>query len=126
IELDVLQRQALRDALRELAAAGLTVVVAEDKQLAVDCDGRQLRLSIIANDRLGIGRDVAAALAQHHINLREMDTTITSAAMTAEPLFEALAEIEVPRTLDLAELNEQLAAIADALTVDIALEESLR
>ena len=126
IELDVLQRQALRDALLDLAGAGLTVVVAEDKQLAVDSDCRQLRLSIIGNDRPGIVREVAAALAQHHINVREMDTTITSAPMTAEPLFEALAEIEVPRTLDLAELNEQLDAIADALTVDIALEESLR
>ena len=39
---------------------------------------------------------------------------------------EAFAEIEVPKTLDLAELNERLDEIADLLTVEIDLEESLR
>ena len=71
-------------------------------------------------------REVAAALAQRHINVNEMDTSITSAPMSGEPLFEAVAEIEVPKSLDIAELNTQLDAIADALTVDIDLEESLR
>jgi glycine cleavage system regulatory protein len=126
VEVTPQQRQALREALLDLAGSGLTVVVAEDGHLPSAGDCRQLRLSIIGSDRPGIVRDVASALAQHHINVREMDTSITSAPMTAEPLFEALAEIEVPRSLDLAELNEQLDAIADALTVDIALEESLR
>jgi len=126
VEVAPQQRQLLREALLDLAGSGLTVVVAEDGQLQSAGDCRQLRLSIIGSDRPGIVRDVASALAQHHINVREMDTSITSAPMTAEPLFEALAEIEVPRSLDLDELNEQLDAIADALTVDIALEESLR
>ena len=43
-----------------------------------------------------------------------------------EPLFEAVAEILVPKTLNLVELNEVLDEIADQLTVDIDLEESLR
>lgn len=126
IQVEAQQRAALREALRELAGSGLTVVVAADGDDAASGDCRQLRLSIIGSDRPGIVREVTGALAQHRINVREMDTTITSAPMTAEPLFEALAEIEVPRSLDLAELNAQLDAIADALTVDIALEESLR
>jgi glycine cleavage system regulatory protein len=126
VEVPTLQRQALHDALLDLAGAGLTIVVAVDGGPSRAGDCRQLRLSIIGNDRPGIVREVASALAQHAINVREMDTTITSAPMTAEPLFEALAEIEVPRSLDLAELNQQLDAIADELTVDIALEESLR
>ena len=46
--------------------------------------------------------------------------------MSGDPLFEAVAHIQVPKTLDLAELNAQLDAIADALTVEIDLEESLR
>lgn len=126
VEVAAAQRQSLREALLDLAGSGLTIVVAEDGHRPSSDDCRQLRLSIIGSDRPGIVREVASALAQHHINVREMDTMITSAPMTAEPLFEALAEIEVPRSLDLAELNEQLDAIADALTVDIALEESLR
>lgn len=126
VEIPPPRRQTLREALLDLAGSGLTIVVAADSETADTSDCRQLRLSIIGGDRPGIVREVASALALHHINVREMDTTITSAPMTAEPLFEALAEIDVPRSLDLAELNEQLDAIADALTVDIALEESLR
>jgi glycine cleavage system regulatory protein len=126
IEINAQQRQSLRDALLDLSGSGLTIVVAEDGHQPGSGDFRQLRLSIIGSDRPGIVREVASALAQHHINVREMDTSITSAPMTAEPLFEAIAEIEVPHALDLTELNEQLDQIADTLTVDIALEESLR
>ena len=116
----------LRDALYGLAGEGLTIVVTADQSTRKESDCRRLRLSIIGNDRPGIVREVAAALAQRHINVNEMDTSITSAPMSGDPLFEAVAEIEVPKSLDIAELNTQLDAIADALTVDIDLEESLR
>lgn len=120
------QLPALRAALLALSGSELTVVVAADQRSIDNPAYRHLRLSIIGNDRPGIVREVASALAARHINVREMDTTITSAPMTGEPLFEAVAEIQVPRTLDLGELNDQLDAIADALTIDIDLEESLR
>jgi glycine cleavage system regulatory protein len=55
-----------------------------------------------------------------------MDTSVTSAPMSGDPLFEAVAHIRVPQALDLEELRTQLDAIADALTVQIDLEESLR
>jgi glycine cleavage system regulatory protein len=41
-------------------------------------------------------------------------------------MFEAFVRIQVPRALDLAELNSQLDLVANALTLDIELEESLR
>ncbi|HEY3699785.1 MAG TPA: ACT domain-containing protein [Spongiibacteraceae bacterium] len=126
IEVNAQQRAQLREALLDLAGIGLTIVVAADVQTQIAADQRHLRLSIIGNDRPGIVLEVASALARRHINVLEMDTSITSAPMTAEPLFEAIAEIEVPQTLDLLELNRQLDEIAEALTVDIALEESLR
>jgi glycine cleavage system regulatory protein len=55
-----------------------------------------------------------------------MDTSITSAPMSGDPLFEAVARIQVPQALDLDELNAQLDTIANALTVHIDLEQSLR
>lgn len=128
VEVEIAQPQEaqLRSALLALAGEGLTVVVA-DRQTVLDAaDHRRLRLSIIGNDRPGIVREVASALASRHINVREMDTSITSAPMTAEPLFEAVAEILVPKDLNLAELNDVLDEIAELLTVDIDLEESLR
>ncbi len=117
---------ALRAALTALESSGLTVVVADDGATPVDADYRRLRLSILGNDRPGIVVEVANALASRQINVREMDTTVTSAPMSADPLFEAVAEIAVPKSLDLTELNRRLDEIAEALTVDIDLEESLR
>jgi glycine cleavage system regulatory protein len=116
----------LRAALQALSGEELTIVVATNKVVGIGADSRHLRLSILGNDRPGIVREVTAALASRQINVREMDTTITSAPMTGEPLFEAVAEIQVPWSLDLDELNDQLDVIADTLTVEIDLEESLR
>lgn len=117
---------ALQEALEALSGRGLTVVVAGQAQSTGALEYRRLRLSILGSDRPGIVHEVASALAERQINVHEMDTTVTSAPMTAEPLFEAVAEIRVPRSLDLAELNSRLDAIAEALTVEIDLEEALR
>lgn len=119
-------RSALREALLELAGEGLTIVVADNTPEIPVIGHRYLHLRIIGSDRPGIVLEVASALAQRQINVLEMDTHITSAAMTAEALFEASAEIEVPKTLNIDELNRQLDEIADQLTVDIDLEEALR
>jgi glycine cleavage system regulatory protein len=43
--------------------------------------------------------------------------------MSGDPLFEAVAHIQVPQALDLDELHAQLDTIAEALTVSIDLEE---
>ena len=120
------QFPALRTALLSLSSDDLSVVVASSKRAEGADDYRHLRLSILGNDRPGIVREVASALAARRINVSDMDTTVTSAPMSGDPLFEAVAQIQVPKTLDLAELNAQLDAIADALTVEIDLEESLR
>jgi len=116
----------LHSGLTALSARGLTVVLAGSNIAADDQSTRRLRLSIIGPDRPGIVREVSGALAAHQINVLEMDTSLTSAPMSAELLFEAIAEIRVPKSLNLAELNERLDEIADALTIDIDLEESLR
>jgi glycine cleavage system regulatory protein len=126
VEVSDAQFPALRAALLALSSDDLSVVVASSRRETGVEDYRHLRLSIVGNDRPGIVREVASALAARRINVREMDTSVTSAPMSGDPLFEAVAHIQVPKALDLAELNAQLDAIADALTVEIDLEESLR
>ena len=122
VQVSAEQHAELRAGLLDLAGTGLTIVVAEDTPVNTQPACRQLRLSIIGNDRPGIVLEVAGALARRDINVLEMNTAITSAPMTAEPLFEASADIAVPQSLDLDELQHQLDDIADTLTVDIALE----
>lgn len=117
---------ALRAALLALSEQNLSVVVAESAGPAGPVQARHLRLSIVGNDRPGIVREVSHALAARGISVSEMDTSITSAPMSGDPLFEAVARIQVPLSLDLDELNAQLDTIADALTVHIDLEEVLR
>jgi glycine cleavage system regulatory protein len=126
VEVPEPQEAALRAALLDLSAQQLLVVVADRRAEESTGNWRQLRLSIVGNDRPGIVREVSHALAERHISVCEMDTSITSAPMSGEPLFEAVAHIQVPHTLDLSELNSQLDRIADTLTLTIDLEESLR
>ena len=116
------QAAALRTALLALSAQQLSVLVAAGPGEARPVAMRQLRLSILGNDRPGIVHEVAHALAERHISVREMDTSVTSAPMSGQPLFEAVAQIQVPQALDLAGLQSQLDKIADALTLDIDLQ----
>lgn len=120
------QAAALRAALLALSQQQLSVVVAQSQGEVPTGAYRSLRLHMVGNDRPGIVREVAHALAARQISVHEMDTSITSAPMSGDPLFEAVALIHVPQALDLDELKTQLNAIADALTVDIDLEESPR
>lgn len=123
VEIPQAQAAALRTALLALSAQQLSVLVADQQGEPATGSKRTLRLSILGNDRPGIVREVAHALAQRQISVREMNTSITSAPMSGAPLFEALAHIQVPMALDLAELTTQLNRIADTLTVDIDLQE---
>ena len=126
VEVQPQNLQALRAALLGLSAQQLSVVVADARSEVSKADFRQLRLRILGNDRPGIVREVSHALASRRISVSAMDTDIRSAPMSGDLLIEASAQIQVPQSLDLDELNTQLDAIADALTVQIDLEESLR
>ena len=125
VEVAPAQAAALRAALLALSAQQLSVLVADKQGQATALALRSLHLSIMGTDRPGIVREVAHALAARQISVREMDTSVTSAPMSGEPLFEAVAQIQVPQALDLDELRFQLDKIADALTLDIDLQEAV-
>ena len=115
--------QALTDALLAMSGKDLIITVQTSKE-AEQTTGRQaVYLSIIGNDRPGIVKEVSSALAAKHINVYEMETNVTSAPMTAEPLFEANAIIQVPAQLALHELADRLDEISNELAIDINLEQ---
>jgi glycine cleavage system regulatory protein len=122
VDVKTAQAAALRAALLALSEHQLSVVVADSAPVSIASHDRPLRLEIVGNDRPGIMREVSHALAARHINVCEMNTSITSAPMSGDPLFGAVARILVPQALDLDELREQLDTIAEALTVSIDLE----
>ena len=112
---------ALKIALEALSEQGLTIVV-QTGDSANSRSLQQQQLTMVGNDRPGIVREVSSALAARGINICEMISGITSAPMTAEPLFEASATIEVPSSLDIDELTDTLELIGNELTIEINLE----
>ncbi len=76
----------------------------------------------MGNDRPGIVYEIAQAFAGRNINMGELETSCSSMPWSGEPMFEATGLIEVPNSVDMTALYEQLDVIADELAIDIRLE----
>jgi glycine cleavage system regulatory protein len=117
--------EQLAGALRSLDAGGLTVVV----ERSAEGDGaepRSVSLEVVGNDHPGIVRDISRVLAQHDVNIEELETEITSAPMSGEALFHARASLRVPPSLAIDRLRGVLESLAGELMVDLALGEPER
>lgn len=99
----------------------LTVVV-QGAAAPDEAQVRALRLDLVGNDRPGIVRDIARALAAQRINIDELETGVTSAPMTGELLFRASAHLRVPASVTMDALRRQLEGLAGELMVDLELE----
>lgn len=116
--------QQLETALKVLSASGISVRVTPTGPDASISSARKITLTLLGPDRLGIVREVSRALAAHQVNVIEMDSRVSSAPMSAEMLFEARIEAEIPVALVLDDLNDALEEIADQMTLDITLESA--
>lgn len=115
------RRGDLAGALGALEAAGLTLRLEDTRAPVAAPAHAPWRLDIVGQDRPGIVHEFSAALASRRINVVELRSDITSAPMSADPLFTASVSIHVPADIDLDELRERLEAIADELTIDYSL-----
>jgi glycine cleavage system regulatory protein len=115
------EQAALREALTSLADQGLKIIVesALDNTKPI---GKVFQFSVVGNDRPGIVREIAQAFAGRNINMGELETTCSSMPWSGDPMFEATGVIEVPNSVDIDELYDQLDTIAEELAVDIRLE----
>jgi glycine cleavage system regulatory protein len=111
----------LTTALKGLESEDFSVLIEESESETAGRATKILQLNILGLDRPGIVHEVSQALAREAINVAEMSTNITTAAMTGELLFDAEASIEVPESVDLYHLEEQLETIGNELAVDIDL-----
>jgi glycine cleavage system regulatory protein len=78
-----------------------------------------LQLHLIGQDRPGIIREVASALAHRDVSIEALETSTISAPMSAEQLFEARASLRLPAEVDLDALRLALEDIANELMVDL-------
>lgn len=120
VGIDAPHAETLKAALNELTGLKAT---AEISQPPVAAHGRRMALSLVGHDRIGIVREVTLALAQQGVNVEKLTTFISSAAMSAESLFNAQALLQLPATLDPRVLTQALEKISDDLMVDLELAD---
>lgn len=124
VEVPPARQSALRQSLEPLAAEGLSVDVTEAAP-ATEVPGRTVRLEVMGLDRPRIISEITSAVARHGMNVEELTSEVTSAPMTAEPLFVAKLKLAAPTTTNLAAVRADLEKIAGELMVEVALEDGL-
>jgi glycine cleavage system regulatory protein len=112
--------------LKELQERGLTIVVHSDQPPGGAGAAKLSRLEIVGQDRPGIVREISRALARYGVNVEELHTGCSSAAMTGETLFSASAKISIPESCDVSSLRQELERIAEDLIVEISFAELKR
>jgi glycine cleavage system regulatory protein len=114
------KEQPLVAALKNLSGRGLTVVVHSGQ---VETARKPVTLlEIVGQDRPGIVRQISQALAGFGVNVEELETECSSAAMSGETLFKATAKLSIPESCNIADLRQKLEKIAADLIVDISLQ----
>ena len=80
---------------------------------------KRLCIKVIGADRPGIIKELAAQLTRLNVNVEDLQTDVSSAPMTGEPIFEALVEVSATESLDQDRLREELESLSDDLMVEV-------
>ena len=81
-------------------------------------------MDLVGLDRPGIVREISRVLAERGVNIEELVTDRTQAAMSAELLFRSRARVNVPEGLDASELRARLERLATDLMVQVTLADA--
>ncbi len=124
VEVPPEQEQSLVRVLEDLKREGLTVVVHPDHLQTPLAPARANVLEIVGQDRPGIVRQISHTLTAYGVNVEELQTERTSAAMTGEGLFKARAKLSIPESCDVRQLRTELERIAADLIVEVSLADA--
>ena len=100
----------------------VSVLIEESHETSEDPTSLGYSLNVVGPDRTGILREVTADLSRQDINVVNMETRVGAAPMTGDLTFYAEANVTVPRSIDLGELQQRLDVTANELGVDILME----
>lgn len=110
-------------ALQALQSEHLSLTIKPDDSAAVIAPTRGASLSLIGHDRPGIIHHISASLANHNINVEELESECFSAPMSGEMMFSAVARLQIPESCAIANLRRELEGIGSELMVDISFTE---
>jgi glycine cleavage system regulatory protein len=119
IEFPAEKEPAMIEALKGLEPRGLSVVIHTEPRVKEAAAQTASHLEIVGHDRPGIVREISKVLASHKVNVEELSSELSSAAMSGEMLFKAKASLSLPKTCDAAVLQADLEKIAGDLIVDM-------
>ena len=118
-DVDEQHYQALLRDLNKLSDSNLQLLVKPvSTNEAHKLDYRQAELEVVGTDREGIVKDITPALSQFDINVEELTTECSDAPMSSEPLFKAVAQLTIERSVDLELVQEELEKIAHDLITE--------
>ena len=112
------QVEALTLALSGLASDGIRITVEEGQSIDVPTE-TYVAVNITANDRPGIVREVANCLAAMNINLEDLQTDCSTAAMSSSAMFHASFLTVIPDDISVEDVIAALENLSDDLMVDI-------
>jgi glycine cleavage system regulatory protein len=118
VEVPAKNADALLNALRNLGTSGLTVHAVEETSPTTTRD-RCLRFDIMGNDRPGIIKEVAAAIAEAGGNVEELNSDLESAPMAGHPVFHATGTACVAANFDEQSLVTALENLGPDLSVSV-------
>lgn len=119
---DAQQVADLQASLQELKHQGIRVISEELHNTNPFASTHTASFSAIGPDRQGIVLEITQAFTQYNINVAHLNTNCSSVPYSGEPLFEAHGELHIPMDANLDHLSDQLDTIADALGIDISLD----
>ena len=120
VEIDPAQALSLREHLTLLSESGLQVSI-QDGGDATPASQSLVMIDLVGQDRPGLLRAITAVLAQHNLNIEELDSERSAAPQGGGTLFKANVTISVPANADLDTIGDDLEQIATDLLVDISL-----
>ena len=83
----------------------------------------EFSLHLVGNDHPGIVHEITSVLADHKVNVTELETSVEGASMGGGDLFKARAKLLIPEGSDVFALENGLEELANDLMVDISLKK---
>src|SRR5215467_5250405 len=83
---------------------------------------RRFALQVVGADKAGIVAKLSRCLANHRINIAQMQTQSRREPESGAPIFTVQMAMDVPRDVDEQVLRERLEGVARELCVDVTLE----
>ena len=113
---------ALEGALAALRDDGFHLIV-ETAGKAQSVEGQFLVLDFVGPDHPGILHEISQCLAERGVSVKSMKTELEAAPISGGHLFNAKGRVRIPAGLDEGQLRGSLESLAEALMVDITLDE---